>query len=220
MVSDSKQPSLRWYEGITGYQWLVLTIASLGWIFDIFEGQYFVASMRDAMPALLGVLPDDPLVSNWNDRAFGSFLLGGAFGGVLFGMLGDKIDPETGETIWTCQGLAHSRGDLAYSSPTLVGNLCFMTGGYQGPMMAVKLGGQGDVSETHRLWRTEKQPQSIGSPIAAGGMIYRANAGPGTIDQHVARARIGTRVGCDDVSGACGKFHGSGIGHDAGDGAD
>ena len=90
-------------------------------------------------------------------------------------------DPETGETIWTCQGLAHSRGDLAYSSPTLVGNLCFMTGGYQGPMMAVKLGGQGDVSETHRLWRTEKQPQSIGSPIAAGGMIYRANAGPGTI---------------------------------------
>ena len=91
MVSDSKQPSLRWYEGITGYQWLVLTIASLGWIFDIFEGQYFVASMRDAMPALLGVLPDDPLVSNWNDRAFGSFLLGGAFGGVLFGMLGDKI---------------------------------------------------------------------------------------------------------------------------------
>ena len=90
-MANDNQPKLRWYEGITGYQWLVLTIASLGWIFDIFEGQYFVASMRDAMPALLGVLPDDPLVGNWNDRAFGSFLLGGAFGGVLFGMLGDKI---------------------------------------------------------------------------------------------------------------------------------
>ena len=45
----------RWYHGITRYQWLVLLIASLGWVFDIFEGQIFVASMRDAMPQLLGV---------------------------------------------------------------------------------------------------------------------------------------------------------------------
>ena len=69
----------------------MLTIASLGWIFDVFEGQIFVASMRDAMPALLGVNADDPVVAQWNDFAFGSFLLGGAFGGVLFGMLSDKI---------------------------------------------------------------------------------------------------------------------------------
>ncbi len=81
----------RWYEGITSYQWLVLTIASLGWIFDVFEGQIFVASMRDAMPSLLGVGADDPTVGKWNDWAFGSFLLGGALGGVIFGMLSDKI---------------------------------------------------------------------------------------------------------------------------------
>lgn len=85
------EENLKWYEGITRYQWLVLLIASLGWIFDIFEGQIFVASMRDAMPALLGVGADDPSVSSWNDMGFGSFLLGGAFGGVLFGMLSDKI---------------------------------------------------------------------------------------------------------------------------------
>src|SRR5438445_5782113 len=42
----------RWYEGVTRYQWLVLVIASLGWVFDIFEGQIFVASMNEAMPAL------------------------------------------------------------------------------------------------------------------------------------------------------------------------
>lgn len=82
---------LAWYSGISRYQWLVLTIASLGWIFDVFEGQIFVASMRDAMPGLLGVGPDDKLVSSWNDWAFGSFLLGGAFGGVLFGILSDRI---------------------------------------------------------------------------------------------------------------------------------
>ncbi|TWT39817.1 putative sialic acid transporter [Thalassoglobus neptunius] len=89
--TDSTSQNLRWYEGISRYQWLVLLIASLGWVFDIFEGQIFVASMRDAMPALLGVTADNPSVSRWNDLGFGSFLLGGAFGGVLFGMLSDRI---------------------------------------------------------------------------------------------------------------------------------
>jgi hypothetical protein len=44
--SSSTESRLRWYSGITGYQWLVLAIASLGWIFDVFEGQVFVASMN------------------------------------------------------------------------------------------------------------------------------------------------------------------------------
>ncbi len=92
MSMEQKENKLQWYQGISQYQWIVLVIASLGWVFDVFEGQIFVASMRDAMPALLGVATaDDPLVSKWNDWAFGSFLLGGAFGGVFFGMLGDKI---------------------------------------------------------------------------------------------------------------------------------
>ncbi len=84
--------ALKWHEGITGYQWLVLVVASLGWVFDVFEGQIFVASMRDAMPQLLGVSSaDDPLVASWNNWALASFLLGGAFGGILFGILSDKI---------------------------------------------------------------------------------------------------------------------------------
>ncbi|MEC9030825.1 MAG: MFS transporter [Planctomycetota bacterium] len=89
--SELSGSSQKWYEGITRYQWLVLTIASLGWMFDVFEGQIFVSSMRDAMPALLGVDPDAPVVSRWNDWAFGSFLLGGALGGVVFGVLSDRI---------------------------------------------------------------------------------------------------------------------------------
>ena len=93
MVDAGRGDSARqpWYAGITSYQWLVLVIASLGWVFDVFEGQVFVASMRDAMPALLGVSADHPSVSQWNDWAFGSFLLGGALGGVLFGVVADRI---------------------------------------------------------------------------------------------------------------------------------
>ncbi|MCA9064997.1 MAG: MFS transporter [Planctomycetaceae bacterium] len=86
-----------WCEGISSYQWLVLLIASLGWVFDVFEGQVFVASMNDAMPQLLGTTSatmDDAVrkeIASWNNFALASFLLGGAFGGVLFGVLSDRI---------------------------------------------------------------------------------------------------------------------------------
>ncbi|MGE0756189.1 MAG: MFS transporter [Pirellulaceae bacterium] len=79
------------FEGITSYQWLVLLIACLGWVFDVFEGQIFVASMRDAMPALLGTTVDDPQVTKWSDWSFASFALGGALGGVVFGVISDRI---------------------------------------------------------------------------------------------------------------------------------
>lgn len=90
-MTANPDSNLRWHQGISRYQWLVLLIASLGWVFDIFEGQIFVASMRDAMPDLLGVGPEHEMVRKWNDWAFGAFLLGGAFGGILFGMLSDRI---------------------------------------------------------------------------------------------------------------------------------
>ena len=81
----------KWYQGISRYQWTVLIVASLGWIFDVFEGQIFVASMREAMPDLLGEDGTQERINTLNQWAKSSFLLGGAFGGVLFGMLSDKI---------------------------------------------------------------------------------------------------------------------------------
>lgn len=88
----STTDSRAWYQGISGYQWLVLTVCSLGWMFDVFEGQIFVASMRDALPHLLGgISADDPLVKKWSDWSLASFLIGGALGGVFFGWLSDKI---------------------------------------------------------------------------------------------------------------------------------
>ncbi|HEX4148751.1 MAG TPA: hypothetical protein VHY20_07180, partial [Pirellulales bacterium] len=43
---DADRP---WYAEVTRYQWLVLLIASLGWIFDTFEGQIFPASEQVAL---------------------------------------------------------------------------------------------------------------------------------------------------------------------------
>jgi len=92
MKSDHPLPPAGpWYRNVTGYQWLVLIIASLGWIFDIFEGQIFVTTMKEAMPSLLPANAPEGLAAKYNDYAFALFLIGGAFGGVFFGVLSDKI---------------------------------------------------------------------------------------------------------------------------------
>lgn len=85
---DIRNEKLAWYSGIDRYQWLVLTVCSLGWIFDIFEGQIFVASMREAMPSLTEDLAQVDVLNRW---AMASFLVGGALGGVIFGWLADRI---------------------------------------------------------------------------------------------------------------------------------
>ncbi len=87
----------RWYEGVTRYQWTVLLIASLGWVFDTFEGQIYVSSMNEAMPDLLPEMErlDEAeragQLAYFNNIAFAAFLLGGAAGGVAFGVLGDRL---------------------------------------------------------------------------------------------------------------------------------
>ncbi|EDL61254.1 probable sugar transporter [Gimesia maris DSM 8797] len=81
----------KWYHGISRYQWLVLTIASLGWVFDVFEGQIFVASMNEAMPSLVPEGTTKGTISEYNAITFSAFLIGGALGGILFGALSDRI---------------------------------------------------------------------------------------------------------------------------------
>ncbi len=88
----------------------------------------------------------------------------------------NAYDPQTGEIIWSCDGLNHDRGSLAYSSPVIAGPICFVTGGYRGPTMAIRLGGKGDVTESHRLYRMENSPQSIGTGVVVDGYVYRPNA--------------------------------------------
>ncbi|HVJ84345.1 MAG TPA: PQQ-binding-like beta-propeller repeat protein [Caulifigura sp.] len=93
----------------------------------------------------------------------------------------NAYDPATGQLLWSSEGMGHKGGDLSYSSPIVVGELVFITAGFGGPAMGVKLGGTGDVTASHRLWRNEKNPQSIGTGVVVDGYVYRPNAGPGTI---------------------------------------
>ncbi len=100
MVFQEQGP---WYRDVTRYQWLVLVVASLGWVFDVFEGQVFVASMNEAMPALLPAGPRAEVQARtafYNNITFAAFLVGGALGGVLFGALADRIG-RTRTMAWT-----------------------------------------------------------------------------------------------------------------------
>ena len=87
-MNDAKTP---WYSGITRYQWLVLTIASLGWIFDVFEGQILLSSEKQMLSALLPAGTSEGTRDFYKYLALGAFLAGGALGGVFFGALADRI---------------------------------------------------------------------------------------------------------------------------------
>lgn len=81
----------RWYEGVTRYQWLVLAIASAGWVFDTFEGQLFNITRNQLLAEILGVGPADPSIKRYGDAFLGIFLVGGTVGGLLFGSLADRF---------------------------------------------------------------------------------------------------------------------------------
>lgn len=91
------------------------------------------------------------------------------------------LDPANGSVLWWCEGVRGPRGDLAYSSPVVCGDVCVTVGGFKGPAIGFPLGGQGNLTDA-RLWRIEENPQSIGSGVFYGGHLYRPNAGPGTIE--------------------------------------
>jgi outer membrane protein assembly factor BamB len=93
-----------------------------------------------------------------------------------------SLDPATGTLNWSCDGLDGRNGNLVYTSPVIGDGFGIAMGGYTGPALAFKLDGEGDVTETHRLWHaTAKNPQRIGSGIIVGDSLFMANAGPGLL---------------------------------------
>ena len=81
------------------------------------------------------------------------------------------FNPQTGKELWTCQGL----NPLVYTSPLFSDGIVVAMGGFGGSALAVKAGGSGDVTGTHRLWQHPRTKQRIGSGVIAGDYIYILN---------------------------------------------
>lgn len=81
------------------------------------------------------------------------------------------FDPLTGKELWTCAGLGSSNyPDTAVGDGLLIG-VC----GFRKGIMAVRMGGRGDVTRSHRLWHKAASPQRIGSGVVHEGRLYVAN---------------------------------------------
>ncbi|HEU5077894.1 MAG TPA: MFS transporter [Opitutaceae bacterium] len=70
--------------------WLTLIAAFLGWMFDGMEQGIFPLVARPALRELLAV-DTDQQIGVWMGRLTAVFLVGAAFGGLVFGWLGDRL---------------------------------------------------------------------------------------------------------------------------------
>lgn len=78
------------------------------------------------------------------------------------------LDPTNGKQLWTCMGLT----PLIYNSPLYVDGMMISMCGYNGAALAVKTGGSGDVTASHRAWLQLKVAQRIGSGVIYQGHHY------------------------------------------------
>ena len=78
-------------------------------------------------------------------------------------------DPQTGNRLWTCEGIP----DKGYVCPSGVAHdgVVYLIGGRQNTAMAVRAGGRGDVTTSHRLWVTGKG-SNVSSPVYHAGHLY------------------------------------------------
>jgi MFS family permease len=83
-----------WHRGVTGYQWLVLFVAWLGWVFDAMDATIYALVLHPALHELLrkthGAAVSQEAIAWYGGIILSIFLIGWAIGGVLFGVVADR----------------------------------------------------------------------------------------------------------------------------------
>ncbi|MGH7992735.1 MAG: MFS transporter [Limisphaerales bacterium] len=84
-----------WRHGVTPYQWLVLFVAWLGWVFDSMDSTIYALVLQPALHDLLRSPGGGPVTADvigwYGGIIFSIFLIGWAIGGVVFGVLADRF---------------------------------------------------------------------------------------------------------------------------------
>lgn len=94
--------------------------------------------------------------------------------------LPDKMsgfDPQTGREIWHVRGL----NPLIYTSPVYGEGLVVGNGGFHGPDMVVKPGGEGDVTPARKLWEGGRTANRLGSAVIKDGRFFLVTM-PGVVE--------------------------------------
>lgn len=83
-------------------------------------------------------------------------------------------DAADGKVLWTC-GDFNPHGTKNWptvASPVIVGDMAIVPYGRGSRLHAIKLGGSGDVTATHRLWKREDTGSFVPTPVAYKGLVY------------------------------------------------
>jgi outer membrane protein assembly factor BamB len=79
-------------------------------------------------------------------------------------------EPATGREIWRVR---HGTGYSIAPRPVYGHGLVYVcTGGYVADLLAVRVNGQGDVSQTHVAWKATQQIPLMASPLLVGRELY------------------------------------------------
>ena len=76
-------------------------------------------------------------------------------------------DPLTGTVLWTCRGIP----DYVVPGIVVAGDTLYCSGGRQNRTIAVKAGGRGDVTETHKLWEVTVGA-NVTTPLFHNGNLF------------------------------------------------
>ena len=77
-------------------------------------------------------------------------------------------DPKTGKELWKCQGL----NSYVYPSPLVGEGVAVNMSGYGGSALAVKLGGEGDITGDRYWYHARPAGQRVGSGVIIGENVY------------------------------------------------
>jgi MFS family permease len=80
-----------WWTEITRYQWTVLLMTWLGFLFDLMDSTLYTMVMGPALQDLLGPAASVPNIGWYGGLIFSIFLVGWALGGIVFGILADYV---------------------------------------------------------------------------------------------------------------------------------
>jgi outer membrane protein assembly factor BamB len=88
---------------------------------------------------------------------------------VMGGSQIDAYDPATGKQRWFLPGIV---GGRTITGPTLGGEKVYTTQGMRGPLLAVKLGGRGELSSKDIAWQTKEGTSDSCCPVVWKGLIF------------------------------------------------
>lgn len=134
---------------------------------------------------------------SWNTPVLGD--AGGGRTELIVAVMGKVLgfDPASGQQLWSC---ATDIGWYMVPSIVVQEGVAYVIGGRNGGgALAVRLGGKGDVTSTHRLWKVAKGG-NVASPVLHGGHLYWINDSSGIA--YCADAKTGAIVYEERVDGA------------------